>query len=136
MRIRIPRVRHHACAVCALSLVAFALVSPSANAEQGKYVEVENQPDCFIWIPNSQPDETVWWSGGCYEGKAEGRGKVTIIRKDGNAISSEGGHVKGDRNGRWIIHDEAGSILEGFFSNNERVGPWVERYISVPDSGS
>lgn len=125
-----------AAALCAFALAAFAPVSPSADTERGSYVEVENQPGCFIWIPNPQPDDAVWWSGECYEGKAEGRGKVTVIRQDGSAISAEGGHIKGERNGRWIIHDEAGSILEGFYSGNERVGPWIERYISVPDSGS
>ena len=125
MRNRFPRVRQRAAAVCTLSLAL--LGPPSAHGEQGRYVEVENQPGCFLWNPNPQPDEAVWWSGECFEGKAEGRGKVTVIRQDGSTTSAEGGHIKGNRNGRWVLRDEAGSVSEGFYAENNPVGAWVER---------
>ena len=59
-----------------LALTGF-LVSP-ANAQSGaKYSTAENRPQCKIWNPNPQPNETVYWTGRCQGGYAEGKGIVT-----------------------------------------------------------
>ena len=36
-----------------------------------------NKPNCEIWNPQPQDDETAFWSGECLDGKAHGEGALT-----------------------------------------------------------
>ena len=86
-------------------------VSPLCTGQTGKscWMELSNRPGCYIWNHNSQPEETVTWSGACVDGKASGRGKVTWRhRKDGawRTTSDEGEYSEGkDQDGHWVYHD-------------------------------
>ena len=54
-------------------------------------MELANQPGCWLWNPNPQPDETVTWSGGCTGGKRSGKGEeVWRFREDGEWKTSGG----------------------------------------------
>ena len=133
-------VRHHAGAICALSLVVLfglagckvggAFSSLGGGESKGMYMELENHPGCTVWNTNPKPDETVSWSGVCVDGKPDGKGEVVWhIREDGRLRTSkeEGSFVNGKRDGRWKGRSR-GVDWEGFFVADKPSGHWVFRY--------
>ena len=120
-------------------------------SSEGCWMEISNQPGCYLWNPFPQDDETVRWSGDCSEGFAEGRGETTWYENDDVAGTdagrlqagrpegftvltypgsrSEGRYVDGERHGTWTIHyegDEANMVREvGPYVDGERHGTWT-----------
>ena len=100
------------------------------RAEGGCWMEIANQPGCYTWNPNPQPEETVTWSGGCVDNKASGKGKrAWRFRKDGQWKTSSGeGEIRNDKmQGHWVSQLSDGSIWEGSYTDDKRHGYWVER---------
>ena len=133
-------IRHHAGAICALSLVVLlglagcraggALLSQSWGGG-GHYQDVENQPGCAIWNKHPPKDgHTVSWSGECVDGKASGEGVDTRrYRVDGewHTSRSEGSYVEGKREGHWDMRLQD-VRWEGSYDNGLAQGRWVGRY--------
>ena len=115
------------------------------------WMEVTGHPDCYVWNPNLQPDETVTWTGGCAGGRAQGEGTVRWVwdggketsestgnLKDGKAHGqgverfadgggAEGPWVDGKRHGRWVERKANGDVREGSYVEDKRHGHWVIR---------
>ena len=109
------------------------------------WMALTDQPECYVWNPDLQKDETVTWSGACSDGFAEGEG--TLLRnysynpyddywREGREEAM--GYLRnGYRQGLWTDHISTwtGGVTEqkGPYLNSKRHGLWVERW---PDNYS
>lgn len=59
------------------AFMIFWTATGHAQSASSKYSTAENRPECKIWNPNPQPNETVYWTGKCEAGYAEGKGIVS-----------------------------------------------------------
>ncbi len=94
------------------------------------WIEIANQPGCYMWNLHPSPEETVTWSGACIDGKASGKGKeVWRFREDGEwkTTSGEGEQRDGKRQGHWVWHLSSGNTWEGPYVDGELHGRWVQR---------
>ena len=104
---------------------------PGKEKGEGCWMEVSNQPGCWMWNPNPAPEETVTWTGGCTDGKASGKGKrVWRFREDGEWKTSEGeGELRGGNmnHGHWVRRFFDGEVWEGPYVDGKPHGLWVRR---------
>lgn len=95
------------------------------------WMEIANQPGCYRWNPNPQPDETVRWSGACVDGKASGKGEeFWRFREDGPWVTFRGeGELRDGKTrvGHWVLHRSNGDVWEGPYVDGELHGRWVQR---------
>lgn len=76
-----------------------------------EWIVAGNQP-CQVHNAHPEPDETVTWSGGCVEGKAEGAGEL-VNRLRGGVDRYEGEMHSGKPHGRGIYLWHTGERYEG-----------------------
>ena len=62
------------------------------------WMEIIGQPGCFLWNPNLRPGTTVTWTGECFGGRAQGKGMLKEVCKDGKQTSSTGDLQAGKKN--------------------------------------
>jgi hypothetical protein len=70
-------------------IMAFTLLlSGAATAQEGAWI-ADTSVGCQVWNPHPQPNETIWWSGACANGLAQGRGVSACepSRNRGNEIT-------------------------------------------------
>ena len=94
------------------------------------WMELTNQPECYVWNPNPKPDETVTWTGECSSGLAQGTGKLIWVW-DGDKKTNEGkGRLQhGKHQGQWIslrTADGSTSTSESFYVDGEYVARTAE----------
>ena len=119
------------------------------------WMELSNQPGCYVWNGSLAVDETVIWTGECAEGLAQGTGTLKLVYTDGGNKTieatgriqagkrhgrwvlrwadgdvDEGPYVEGKRHGRWVLRWASGTVDEGPYVEGERHGRWVTRYAS------
>ena len=123
------------------------------------WMELANQPGCYVWNPNLSADETAAWPGECSGGLASGTGTLTWVewyrgekykREDTGRLQDgkqhgrwvqrhadgrvdEGPYVDGNKHGRWVQRHAVGIVYEGPYVDGKRHGRWV---ISEPGSFS
>ena len=87
------------------------------------WIESQNQPGCHVWIriPDSQPNETITWSGACIDGIASGEGRM-VRRYSGGKITYAGGLHDGKRHGRGTHTLPNGDRYEGEWRDDKRHG--------------
>ena len=92
------------------------------------WMELANQPGCYVWNSYFEPDETVTWTAACAEGLAEGTGTLTEVWDGGRKTKEKTGSlVEGKAQGPWIYRDQDGTGAEGSYEDGDRHGHWVER---------
>ena len=94
------------------------------------WMELEDQPGCYIWNPSLIANSTVTWSGRCANGLAEGMGKDTWdLKGDGEIKNTNTGQFKGGkRHGRWVMRSANDAVVyEGSFVDGKKSGQWVSR---------
>ena len=92
------------------------------------WMELANQPGCYVWNSYFQPDETVTWTAACAEGLAQGTGMLTEAWDGGKKAKEKTGRlVKGKAQGRWAYRDQDGTVAEGSYEAGKRHGRWIER---------
>ena len=92
------------------------------------WMELANQPGCYIWNPNLQPDESVVWTGECSEGLAQGTGTFKWVWDGGKeSHESTGPLAAGKPHGRWVVRFSDGTVSEGPFVEGKLHGRWVVR---------
>ena len=96
------------------------------------WMEVANQPECYVWNLSLQTDASATWSGACSEGWAQGTGTLTWswVRDSEQQTSELTGRLQeGQRHGDWVSRHEDGTVSEGPFVEGERHanGDWVIR---------
>ena len=96
------------------------------------WMEVTGQAGCYVWNGNLMTDETVTWTGGCSEGRAQGEGTLKWVWEDGEKTSeSTGSLTDGKRHhGQWVIRDADGDVGEGPYVDGKMHGQWVLRFAS------
>ena len=57
------------------------------------WMELENRPECYLWIYSLRVNETAAWTGACTEGLAEGDGEIYWVwgSDRGNRAAREAG---------------------------------------------
>ena len=95
------------------------------------WMELTNQPECYVWNPHLQKDETVNWSGKCSGNLAHGDGTLTWAVTDGDSLkitSTSTGHLqKGNFHGQWIHRSPNGTVEEGPYVDGKKHGQWIWR---------
>ncbi len=90
------------------------------------WMELTKQPECYVWNPNPQPNETVTWTGECSSGLTQGTGTLTWIVSDQKTEEGEGRLQDGKTHGQWVWRNSDGSTRERFYVDGEYVGPTAE----------
>ena len=75
------------------------------------WMELTNQPGCYVWNPNPHPNEIVTWTAECAAGAAQGTGTLTWLY-DGT-VERAIGRVLGGRflDGSWVVHGPDGAVV-------------------------
>ena len=98
------------------------------------WMEIENNPGCYIWNSYLGRDQTVTWTGGCAGGLANGAGSRTwsYTGDDGEPTSESGtGELRdGKANGRWTLRFASGNVFEGPYVDGKANGRWTLRFAS------
>ena len=101
------------------------------------WMALANHPECCVWNPNLQPDETVTWTAECSGGLAQGTGTLTWVLGSGKRVD-KGLLQDGKRHDRWVESSANGTVREGSYVDGKRHGRWVWRYANgtVRNEGS
>ena len=120
----------------ALTLLAWMLAARVALADENAHWQAfENNPDCVVWNPYPQEQETVTWSGACTNGKAQGLGsEVRRYVEDGKWKEDkyEGVMKDGKAHGRGVYVAANGSRYDGEWKDDKVHGRGV--YVWGPDT--
>ena len=130
------------------------LMTCAATAEGGEcWMELANQPGCYIWNAGRRVNESATWSGGCTSGLAEGTGEIIwswesdgyqkkaagtgqvkggkqygqwVERWWATGAEAEGPYVDGKRHGQWVTRNDEGNVGGGSYVDGEKHGRWVD----------
>ena len=104
------------------------------------WMEVTGQAGCYVWNDYLATNETVTWTGGCSEGRAQGEGTVKWVWEEAfrfshsrltgyfeEASESTGSLTEGKKHGKWTDRDDNESVWEGSYMEGKRHGQWVGR---------
>ena len=91
------------------------------------WMEIAQQPGCYVWQSSLTPGATVTWTGECVGGFAQGAGTLTWIWDGGRRTDT--GHlvVRGKQTGDWVLRLADGGVEEGPYVAGARHGDWVVR---------
>ena len=91
------------------------------------WMEISQQPVCYVWNPGLALGATVTWTGACAGGLAQGAGTLTWVW-DGNRQTATGRLQDGKRNGHWVFRYPDGNVEEGPMVDDIRNGHWIFRF--------
>ena len=97
------------------------------------WLELANQPGCYLFNAYLQVDETATWSGGCVGGLAEGTGELIWAFGRGwweDGATYTGQLRRGRYHGHWVERNRYGDVYEGPYADGKEHGRWVLRYAS------
>lgn len=106
--------------ITTLLLLSFTFLLSSKVYAEGIWFPTD-KPNCQVWNPNPNIDETASWSGACLSGKAHGKGTTTWRwREDGKFVLRliEGEMTYGRRLGQVKITYENGDTYSGKLDKN------------------
>ena len=125
--------------------------TPTVKGGPACWIEVENQPGCFLWNGAPQTDETVTWSGSCSGGLPDGHGTIRWRFDDGwssntgryvdgkkngvwsekwaNGFEGKGPYVDGKKNGVWSVKQADGTEGKGPYVDGKKNGVWVATFV-------
>ena len=115
---------------------------PQEDRCQGKppnascWMELSNQPGCYVWVSYFIPDETRTWTGACIGSFAQGPGTLTEVSGGGYwVLESTGQYRDGKQHGYWFGFDSNGNVHGGPFVEGQRHGNWIYRDADRNRSG-
>jgi hypothetical protein len=92
------------------------LAVAATSADAGAWL-ADAKSGCQVWDPNPQLDETVSWSGGCVNGRADGIGIAQWFKSGTRIETNEGQWRDGRQSGRgaqiWPTGRFDGEIADG-----------------------
>lgn len=99
------------------------------------WIEVVNQPDCYVFFPGYGWNLQVSWHGECSQGLAEGTGtwevgtweRLFILRFFRTMRTAEGLLVRGRKQGPWKEQSRGGTVMEESYLDGLRHGPQLRR---------
>ena len=93
------------------------------------WMEVANQPECYVWNDYLSADATVTWTGECAGGWTQGTGTLTWTWNSGqNSQEDTGPYVEGKMHGFWVLGRAPGDVWEGPYVEDKKHGDWVIRF--------
>ena len=90
------------------------------------WMEIAQQPGCYVWDLGYAVGATVTWTGPCSDGLAQGTGSLTWVW-DGNENVETGQLQDGKYDGHWVVRRPNGTVEEGPAVDGEQHGHWVVR---------
>ena len=93
-------------------------------ADSACWMEVTNQPGCYLWNRQLRPGATATWTGPCSNGYAQGRGQVRWLY-NGYVGIEEGLLIDGRRDGTWVSQTSEGWSSQISFLRGQRHGTSV-----------
>ena len=95
------------------------------------WMELANQPGCYVWNDYLAADETATWPGECSGGLAQGTGTLTWVwgRSKKHKREDTGRLQDGKQQGQWIFlrnADGSTSTRERFYVDGKYVGSTAE----------
>ena len=91
------------------------------------WMEIAQQPGCYVWNSSLATGASVTWTGECVGGLAQGTGTLTWI-SDGNQQTNTGRLQDGRMTGSWVVRYADGNLAEGPIVDGRPNGNWVLRY--------
>ncbi|WP_419949443.1 hypothetical protein [Candidatus Palauibacter sp.] len=88
------------------------------------WMELADEPGCFLWNRQLRTGATATWTGMCSRGFAQGRGQVRW-HYDGYVGTGEGLLIDGRRDGIWVYQTSEGWSSQGSFRRGQRHGTSV-----------
>ncbi|WP_419858595.1 hypothetical protein [Candidatus Palauibacter irciniicola] len=88
------------------------------------WMEVTNQPGCYLWNRQLRTSATATWAGTCSRGFAQGRGRVRWLY-DGYVGTEEGLFIDGRRDGMWVSQTSEGWSSQGSYRRGQRHNTWI-----------
>ena len=85
------------------------------------WMELANQPECYVWNDHLERDETATWTAECAEGLAQGTGTLKWAWKDDYYDSEKGKVIKDGI----VTLESTGTLQDGKHHDD-----WAERYVS------
>ncbi|WP_423906689.1 toxin-antitoxin system YwqK family antitoxin [Candidatus Spongiihabitans sp.] len=108
---------------------------PTRAGDPDCWLELDNQPNCFVWSLGILNKHERDWYGECRNGVAEGRGVLLTKWRESRVVISvvgEGKFRSGKAHEKWTGRFHGGTLdgiaMEGSFSNGEVHGKWTTRY--------
>lgn len=93
------------------------------------WMELSNQPGCYVWISHLIPDEARTWTGGCDGDLTQGPGYLKWFSGSGHMILEIFGRFeRGKQHGDWVGMGPRGNVHEGRRVHGKKHGRWVERW--------
>ena len=100
------------------------------------WMELDNQPECYVWNEFLHNETTMTWTGACSAGVAQGSGMLTwvVLVLDGQIVQERTGRFQaGKMHGNWVWCYTAATTpgwtgcSEGPYVEGQRHGDWVSR---------
>ena len=92
------------------------------------WLELANQPGCYVWNEYLTLDETMTWSAECVEGLAQGTGTHKQVWGKGKKMTEATGLMQeGRRHGAWVVRESDGGVWEAPYEDGKRHGQAVFR---------
>jgi len=119
-----------------LGVLAAALMAWGSAAqadEDGRWQQLGNDPNCFVWNANPLSIETVIWSGTCENQRAQGRGAVVwhYLEDEQWKVTVYEGELKdGKRHGRGVYLWADGNRYEGDWKDGKAHGHGVVVWVN------
>ena len=109
--------------LCLTIAVLFGSVGVSFS--KGQWFAIKNQPNCSVWNPAPQLEETITWSGDCLDGKAHGKGTLTYRYKEKSKWVEgvyEGEYANGKAHGQGTFTHPTGAKYVGGWKDDKQHG--------------
>lgn len=105
------------------------------------WMELENQPGCYIWVPTDLLRVPVTWSGACIDGLVAGSGTLNGGFDEGIVrvrYTATGKVQRGNTHGQWVINAHVDT--DTFSSQALWKGSFVDgnprdKWVSSSDDG-
>ena len=94
------------------------------------WLELTDQPGCYVFAVNLKQEESRTWTGACVEGLAHDSGTLTRVAPDGVNTTATGRIRHGKRQGPWVSRLANGNVWEGSYVDGKSQGQWVVRWPS------
>ena len=91
------------------------------------WMEISEQPGCYVWNAGYALGATVTWTGECSGGLTQGTGSLTWVWDDNEQVAT-GRLQDGEQTGDWVIRYADGTVQEGPYVDGARTGHWVLRF--------
>lgn len=109
-------------------IIVMLCISAINQSQAGEWFK-DPETNCAVWSDYPQPIVTVYWSGDCVDGKADGKGILKVLIDKIPFSSYEGEYKKGKAHGYGILITPDDSRYEGEFKNNRMHGHGVIKSI-------